>query len=94
MTSPDTTHITARDNPFLKELRRLSTESTAYRKAGRVWLEGDHLCSAALVRGIKPAVAVFSESFWPLAGVLFANAAIKIIVINDKLWLRKRLSGI
>ena len=86
MTSPDTTHITSRDNPFLKELRRLSTESTAYRKAGRVWLEGDHLCSAALVRGIKPVVAVFSESFWPLAGVLFASAAIKIIVINDKLW--------
>ena len=86
MTSPDTTHITSRDNPFLKELRRLSTESTAYRKAGRVWLEGDHLCSAALVRGIKPVVAVFSESFWPLAGVLFTSAAIKIIVINDKLW--------
>ena len=86
MTSPDITHITSRDNPFLKELRRLSTESTAYRKAGRVWLEGDHLCSAALVRGIKPVVAVFSESFWPLAGVLFASEAIKIIVINDKLW--------
>jgi TrmH family RNA methyltransferase len=86
MTSPDITHITSRDNSFLKELRKLSTESTAYRKAGRVWLEGDHLCSAALVRGIKPAVAVFSESFWPLAGVLFASAAIKNIVISDRLW--------
>ena len=86
MTSPNITHITSRDNPFLKELRKLSTESTAYRKAGRVWLEGDHLCSAALVRGIQPAVAVFSESFWPLAGVLFASAAIKNIVISDKLW--------
>ena len=86
MTSPDVTHITSRDNPFLKELRKLSTESTAYRKAGRVWLEGDHLCSAAQVRGIQPAVAVFAESFWPLAGVLFASAAIKNIVINDRLW--------
>ena len=86
MTSPDITYITSRDNPFLKELRKLSTESTAYRKAGRVWLEGDHLCSAALVRGIQPAVGVFSESFWPLAGVLFASAAIKNIVISDKLW--------
>ena len=86
MTSPDITYITSRDNPFLKELRKLSTESTAYRKAGRVWLEGDHLCSAALVRGIKPAVGVFSESFFPLAGVLFASAAIKNIVISDKLW--------
>lgn len=86
MTSPDITHITSRDNPFLKELRKLSAESTAYRKVGRVWLEGDHLCSAALVRGIKPAVAVFSESFWPIAGLLFASAAIKNIVIGDKLW--------
>ena len=90
MTSPDITHITSRDNSFLKELRKLSTESTAYRKAGRVWLEGDHLCSAALVRGIQPAVAVFSESFWPLAGVFTDSTAIKnivkIIVISDKLW--------
>lgn len=86
MTSPDFTHITSRDNPFLKELRKLSTESTAYRKAGRVWLEGDHLCSAALVRGIKPVVAVFSESFFPIAGVLHDYVAIKNIVINDKLW--------
>ncbi len=86
MTSSDITHITSRENPFLKELRKLSSESTAYRKAGRVWLEGDHLCSAALVRGIKPAIAVFSESFWPLAGVLFTSVAIKNIVISDKLW--------
>jgi TrmH family RNA methyltransferase len=90
MTSPGITHITSRDNPFLKELRKLSTESTAYRKAGRVWLEGDHLCSAALVRGIQPVVTVFSESFWPLAGVFTASIAIKnivkIIVISDRLW--------
>ena len=24
----------------------------AYRKAGRFWVEGDHLCSAALTRGV------------------------------------------
>ena len=38
--------ITSRDNPLVKELRRLSQDSTAYRKTGRVWLEGDHLCRA------------------------------------------------
>ncbi len=86
MTSPETTHITSRDNPLLKELRKLSSEPTAYRKTGRVWLEGDHLCSAALTRGIKPSIAVFSESFMPLAGVLFDYSAIKNIVISDKLW--------
>jgi TrmH family RNA methyltransferase len=94
MTSAETTHITSRDNPLLKELRKLSSESTAYRKTGRVWLEGDHLCSAALARGIKPGIAVFSESFMPIAGVFAASAAIKnivnnnykTVVISDKLW--------
>ena len=90
MTSSETTHITSRCNPLLKELRKLSSEPTAYRKNGRVWLEGDHLCSAALTRGIKPSIAVFSESFMPLAGVFTASVAIKnvvkIVVISDKLW--------
>ena len=90
MTSAETTHITSRDNPLLKELRKLSSEPTAYRKTGRVWLEGDHLCNAALLRGIKPSIAVFSESFMPLAGVFTASVAIKkivkIVVVSDKLW--------
>ncbi len=41
--------ISSRDNPLLKALRRLARDSNAYRKQGRVWVEGDHLCGAALV---------------------------------------------
>ena len=92
MTSSETINITSRDNPLLKELRKLSSEPTAYRKTGRVWLEGDHLCSAALLRGIKPSIAVFSESFMPIAGVFIAKGAIKNIVISDKLW--QNISGL
>ena len=77
--------VTSRDNALVKDLRRLSQDSTAYRKQGRVWLEGDHLCRAALLRGLTPAMAVFSESFWPLATVEWARAAIKTIVISDAL---------
>ena len=58
------TPITSRDNPLLKELRKVAQDNTAYRKAGRFWVEGDHLCSAALQRGLKPAVAVFTEEYW------------------------------
>ena len=76
-------HITSRDNAFLKDLRRLSQDNTAYRKQGRFWVEGDHLCRAAMVRGVQPSVAIFSESFWPLAPVETAQAAIKNIVIPD-----------
>jgi len=86
MTRPQAQHITSRDNAFLKDLRRLSQDSTAYRKQGRFWVEGDHLCRAALVRGVTPAVGVFSESFWPLAPVEWAQAATKLIVIPDALF--------
>ena len=63
MTSPSLIAIHSRDNPFVKDLRRLAQDTTAYRKQGRVWLEGDHLCRAALERGQRPAVAVIAESF-------------------------------
>jgi TrmH family RNA methyltransferase len=83
MSTPTVQHITSRDNTFLKDLRRLSQDTTAYRKQGRFWVEGDHLCRAALVRGVAPVVGVYSESFWPLAPVEWARAAIKNIVIPD-----------
>ena len=87
-----TTYITSPGNPFVKELHKLATDSTAYRKQGRVWLEGDHLCKAVLARGLKPAAAVFSESFWPQAQSEWARAAIKNIVVADRLL--AQLSGL
>lgn len=86
MTSSLVTAIHSRENPFVKDLRRLAQDTTAYRKQGRIWLEGDHLCRAAMARGLRPAIAVFSESFWPLAQVEYAQAATKIIVLADALF--------
>ena len=80
------TEISSRDNAFVKELRRLSRESGMYRKLGHVWLEGDHLCRAALTRGLQPKIAVFSKSFWPQAPVEWAQAASKVIVLDDALF--------
>lgn len=80
------TLITSRDNPLLKALRRLTQDTTAYRKAGRYWIEGEHLCSAALLQGQKPAILVVSESFWPAAPMEYAQAATKKIVISDALF--------
>ena len=84
--SSEPLRITSRDNPLVKDLKRLAQDSGAYCKQGRVWVEGDHLCRAALARGWQPAVAVFSESFWPLAPAQYAQAAIKIIVLADALF--------
>ena len=78
--------ITSASNPLIKELRKLATDNTAYRKQGRVWLEGDHLSGAALLRGFKPVLGLFSESFWPSAQSKWAQAAIKNIVIPDTLF--------
>ena len=78
--------IQSRDNTFVKDLRRLSQDSTAYRKQGRLWLEGDHLCSAALTRGMQPQVAVFAESFWPQAPTELKSAAQKNVLLADALW--------
>lgn len=86
MTSPSMTAISSRDNAFVKDLRRLAQDTTAYRKQGRVWLEGDHLCRAALERGQRASVAVFSESFWPHAQAEWSGAAIKTIVLADPLF--------
>lgn len=86
MTSPAITHISSRDNAFVKDLKRLAQDNTAYRKQGQVWLEGDHLCRAALTRGLQPTTAVFSESFWPEAQSNYAQAATKIIVTSDAIF--------
>ena len=55
-------HISSRDNAWLKQLRKLAQDPGAYRRQGQVWLEGDHLCRAAVARGRRAQVAVFAES--------------------------------
>ena len=77
--------ITSRDNPLLKRLRLLAQDSTAYRKQGQVWLEGDHLCRALLARGHRPATAVFTDSFWPQAPHDLRDAADHIVTVPDAL---------
>jgi len=86
MTSGTVTQLSSRDNPLLKDLRKLASDSTAYRKLGRFWVEGDHLCRAALARGRQPTVAVFAESYWPAAQAEFGAAAGKAVVVPDALF--------
>ena len=84
--------ITSRDNPLVKELRRLSQDSTAYRKTGRVWLEGDHLCRALLTRGLAPEQAVFAQSAWENTPTQLTQAAPKNTVLPDALF--REISGL
>ena len=78
--------ITSKDNPRLKTIRRLAQDSQAYRKLGLVWLEGDHLCRAALGRGVRPELAIFSESIWQASEFEWSQCADELWVVPDDLF--------
>ena len=84
--------VSSRDNPLFKELRKLSQDNSAYRRSGRIWVEGEHLCSAALARQWRPAVAVFSERNWALSRLEYSDSAIKTVVMTNALF--AELSGL
>ena len=60
--APAPVFITAATNPLFKALTRLVQHPSDYRKQGQIWLEGDHLCRAALARGLRAQCAIFSSS--------------------------------
>ncbi len=85
--------VTSRHNELFKDLRRLLAEPTAYRKLGRVWLEGDHLCRALLARGRAPLRAIVTESGWAMpAFEALARNAPEVVCIPDALM--RELSGL
>ena len=90
MNAPTT--ISSRDNPLLKRLRVLAQDTTAYRKQGQVWLEGDHLCRALLARDHKPALALFTEDGWHRVTPDLRHAASKSHVLSSALM--KSISGL
>ena len=78
--------VHSRDNNVIKLLRRLSEHNTAYRKQGRFWIEGDHMCRAALDRGLVPTMAVYAQSFWSGAQAPWPDAAARVVVVPDALF--------
>ena len=91
MTSPPDI-IKSRDNALVKELRKLAQDGSAYRKSGRVWIEGEHLCEAAQAKGLKAEIAVISDQKQHLAVMECAQSATKKIVITDALM--REISGL
>lgn len=74
--------ITSRDNPLLQRLRRGLQSPAGYRRAGQVWLEGDHLCRAALARGVPVRLAVATPEAWaqPALAPLLAAVAEQLVL--------------
>lgn len=86
MSSSEPQFISSAANALFKDVRRLAHESTAYRKQQRIWLEGDHLCRAALHRGVRPSIAIVQESAWPQHAAEFGHVAEKTVVVADALF--------
>lgn len=84
--TPVPVFIASRDNPLLRQLRRLSEQGTAYRRQGQFWIEGDHLCRAALQRGLRPAVLVVAESWQSQVPAPWSASAGRTVVVADKLF--------
>jgi TrmH family RNA methyltransferase len=78
--------IESRDNPLLKALRKMAQGNTVYRKTDRFWIEGEHLCGAALLRRVRPALAVFAESGVAQWNAQFGGVASKNVLVPDALF--------
>ena len=79
-------HISARDNALVKQLRKLAQDPGAYRKQGQIWVEGDHLCRAALERGVRPAWAVIAARAWGQIPEAWYAGAERVAVLDDALF--------
>ncbi len=79
---PPTLALTSRDNPRVKQLRRLVQAGGVDRRAGWVWVEGDHLCAALLARGAAPVAVVTTPAgthwleTWRAQGLLSATVPV------------------
>jgi TrmH family RNA methyltransferase len=86
-------HISSRDNPLVQRLRRLASETTAYRRQGQVWLEGEHLCAALRSRGLPAAQAVLTEDAWQQPALRqLAGWAAQVTTVPSALF--KTISGL
>jgi TrmH family RNA methyltransferase len=85
--SPPDRRIESRDNPWLRALRKLAATPTAYRKQGQLWIEGEHLCAAALARGWAVPTAVGTpEAFASARLAPLLSAALQRVEISAALF--------
>lgn len=82
-------HITSRDNPLFKELKKLSGSARQRGKSALALLDGVHLVQACLDAGIKPLqvlVNVSSAQNGEIAALLDRNSGAPVIRLDDGLF--------
>lgn len=60
-------------------------DNTAYRQQHRIWLEGEHLCQAAIDRGLRLAEVVMSDKVEPYLIEQWAKESSSMVVVPEKL---------
>ena len=87
MVSASRTRIASRDNALLVSIHKLNAAPDAYRRLGVVWLEGEHLLSAAHARGwhIDDVLVAASHEHDAALQPLLQHAR-RVRVLDDKLW--------
>ncbi|GAB1394825.1 RNA methyltransferase [Rhodocyclaceae bacterium] len=81
--------ISSRDNPTFKELRLLARDARRQREEGRALLDGPHLVTAALDKGLLPDLLAVSESALAnpeVAALLARMAALPVLCLRDSLF--------
>jgi TrmH family RNA methyltransferase len=84
--------ITSKDNPLLKNLRRLAQDNQAYRKMGQVWLEGEHLVDAVVRQGTPVLTLMVAESHWEAMPQAWQQLGQRQVLLPDALF--KSISGL
>lgn len=82
-------HIHSRDNPFFKELIKLSSNTRHRNKAGQTLLDGTHLLAAYLDAGYKPQHLLLNEAALgrdEVTGLLTRINEVPITLLEDKLF--------
>ena len=74
--------VTSRDNALLVRVRKLAQDGGGYRRAGQLWIEGDHLCAALRARGRPAAQAIVTEAAWAVPALrALAGWATQVVVV-------------
>lgn len=79
------TNITSKSNVWFRRTKELSKENKAYREHHKIWIEGEHLCLAAIGRGWTLDELVVSQSQSESTIERWSTYAHSVIVISDQL---------
>jgi TrmH family RNA methyltransferase len=82
--------IQSKDNSLLKRIRGIQSGARAYSDASELWLEGEHLCSAAFDKGVELEHLVCTQSYrleqLAQAYPLWLQKAKRVSILHDSLF--------